>query len=128
MKYQEITKEQAPAGEYFFAFNKEQFERGLDEVGIRGQEICHGGSGMYGTEEGIRKFHEFYKDRRKRIANECDPQEVYDYEFINHECGYQYDDTEAIEIVVQYFGKERAKGVKRKYAYVSVDEIKEERG
>jgi len=39
---------------------------------------------------------------------------IYDYEFGNYECDYIGDDTEAIKLVVSYFGEERAKTVKRK--------------
>ena len=51
------------------------------------------------------------------MSEECDPQEVYDYEYSNHECSYVGDDTEAIEIVIAYFGKERAKEVERKHSF-----------
>ena len=47
-------------------------------------------------------------------AQECDPQEVYFYEFNNHECMYAFDgDDEAMELVIKIFGVEKAKQVNR---------------
>ena len=50
---------------------------------------------------------------KAEVVENCSPQEVYDYEFLNHECGWTGDDEEAIQIVVHYFGVDRAKEVKR---------------
>ena len=58
----------------------------------------------------------------KRISKECIPQEVYNYEFDNHECSYVGDDEEAIKIVIDYFGAEKAKDVNRKCAYFQIDD------
>ncbi len=58
----------------------------------------------------------------KQIVEECAPQEVYDDEFANHECGYVGNDEEAIEIVVGLFGAEKAKTVERKYGYCEIKE------
>ncbi len=78
---------------------------------------------LYGTKEGIAKFMNHYDEQSKQIANECDPQEVYDYEFGNHECSYTCDDEECIKIVFGYFGLERTKEVKRRFGYYDLNKL-----
>ncbi|MFA5299686.1 MAG: hypothetical protein WC389_15995 [Lutibacter sp.] len=112
-KYTELKSIEPELFECFFAFNQTQFEEGLDKTGIRGKAICRAPGGLYGTREGIKKLYADYDAISKRIGEECDPQQVYNYEFDNHECGYTHDDTEAIKLVVSYFGDEKAKTVKR---------------
>lgn len=51
-------------------------------------------------------------DIHKQQAAECDPQEVYFYEYNNHECQY-HDDTHAYAIIVDIFGEDIAKQIKR---------------
>ena len=65
----------------------------------------------------------FYEKQRKRIADECNPQDAYNYEWNNHECMITYDDEDTIRIVVDYFGVEAAKTVKRKYGYTRIEEL-----
>jgi len=111
--YTELKDIEPELFECFFAFNQTQFAEGINKSGIRGKKICRAKGGLYGTREGILKLYSEYDAISKRISEECDPQEVYDYEFCNHECDYTHDDTEAIKLVVSYFGDERAKTVKR---------------
>lgn len=101
----------------FFAFNDKQFNEGIERLHLQGKKLCNGLGGAIGTEEGLKQMMDFYDNLSKRIANVCDPQEVYDYEFGNYECDYIMDDSQAYDIVKNYFGKERAMTVKRKYAY-----------
>lgn len=119
-KYTELKEQHAPMWETFFAFSNEQFDQGMKEAGIEGKKIFSGGAGLYGTRAGIDKLMQFYEEREKRIAENCTPQEVYNYEFSNHECDYVGDDTEAIDIVINYFGAERAREVKRRYAWKEI--------
>jgi hypothetical protein len=114
MNYNELKEQQAPCIDCFFAFSEKQFNEA--KAGLEGKKIYSAGQGLYGTQEGITNFLSFYKKLEERISKECDPQEVYNDEFINHECDYVCDDEEAIEKVIQYFGAERAKEVKRRYA------------
>ncbi len=115
-RYYELSHEHAPLHKCFFAFSETQFEDGRKEAGIgEDEKIYQDSCGLYGTKEGLEAVFTFYKDRRKRIAAECKPQDVYDYEFLNHECELTYDDEEAIQLVIDYFGEERAKTVKRVY-------------
>lgn len=123
-KYTELKNQEAPCIDCFFAFSESQFNEGAAK--IKGKKIYSASnvfSGLYGTSEGIENFLNFYVELEKRISAECDPQEVYDYEFGNHECGYVGNDEEAIKLVISYFGAERAKTVKRMCAWVNIDEV-----
>lgn len=114
MKYQEIRKIQAPLKNCFFAFSNEQVYEGTMSLGLKGQKLISAGAGLYGTIEGIKAFTEFYDDIKVRISKECNPQEVYDYEYDNHECSYTGDDSEAFLIVMYYFTPEQCNSVIRK--------------
>ena len=85
MNYQEIKNEQPILRNCFFAFSTEQFNEGIEKYNLTGQKIYRGFGGLYGTKEGIEELMSFYDNLNNRIAKECDPQEVYDYEFGNHE-------------------------------------------
>jgi len=119
--YLEIKNKHPELSECFFAFSDDQFKKGLKEAGIEGQKIFHGGAGLYGTKGGIKKLFADYDKIDQEVAENCDPQEVYNYEFANHECSYTNDDEEPINIVVRIFGKERAEQVKRRFAYTEIN-------
>jgi hypothetical protein len=125
-RYIELRNIHPELVECFFAFSKTQFAEGKARMIPEGSKIYDGGAGLYGTKEGIKKLHADYDAISKRIGEECDPQEVYDCEFNNHECGYTCDDTEAMKYIIAYFGIEKAKGVARKYAYNTIEEIVKE--
>ena len=121
-RYQQLNDEQLDSEKYgiFWAFSNSQYEEGkarMKELGFYkdGQTIYDFGMGGFGTsKELIDKFFNFYKERDKRIAKECDPQEVYIYEYNNHECMLDWDgDEPAYKKVVSIFGKEVAKGITR---------------
>jgi len=104
----------------FFAFSNQQLSEGIAKHNLEGQKIYSGGHGLYGTKEGIQQLYADYDKIEERIKAECSPQEVYNYEFGNRECSYVCDDSEAYDIVVNYFGVERVKNeVKRRFAYKS---------
>lgn len=121
-RYHELKDEHPKDGDYgvFFAFGNEQFEKGRKALVAKGymkegEKVCSAGMGMYGTREEISRYLDFYKERGKRIAKECDPQEVYFYECNNHECMITYNDDEALKVVIGYFGNEAAHKVERVY-------------
>lgn len=109
--------------ECFFAFSNEQIAEGIKKHNLEGKELFNGIGGLIGTKEGIKKVYAFYDNLNKEIAANCDPQEVYNYEFINHECSYMNDDTDAIKIIAATFGDEIAKTVKRRFAYVKIEDL-----
>lgn len=103
----------------FFAFNEKQFNDGynhLVELGFikDGDKLQVSDLGAYGTKESLDKFFGFYANRDKDIPKICDPQEVYFLEYNNHECMYAWDgDKDAYNTIVELFGEEVAKTIKR---------------
>lgn len=119
--YRQIKDQQPVLFECFFAFSNAQFHEGKKKAEIEDKKILDGGLGLYGTQEGIQKLHDAYKSIDQEVAENCNPQDVYDYEFNNHECSYTNTDDEAILIVIHIFGKEKAKTVKRKFSYTEIE-------
>lgn len=113
----------------FCAFSNEQFDKGMQSIRPlnEGEKIVRLGSGMFGTRDGIDSYFAFIRECHERIKRECDPQEVYCYEFNNHESMIAYDgDLSAIRIIIDIWGAEIAGGITRKCAYSSLDEILED--
>lgn len=121
--YQEIKNIQPELVECFFAFDKKQYEEGIAKFNLEGKKILRGVGGLFGTQEGIQKLYDDYNAITKRITAECNPQDVYDYEFGNHECSYVGDDAEAMKIVISHFEPEQYNEVKRKCKYYTNEEI-----
>lgn len=122
--YYKLKEQQPELVDCFFAFSDSQYKEGLEKRNLQGKKIFKADGGLFGTQEGIQKLYDDYEAISKEITEKCDPQEVYDYEFINHECSYVGDDEEAIKIVVSYFGDERAKEVKRRFAITKIENLK----
>lgn len=88
----------------FYAFDDEQFKRGLEKCGYTSEtKILKDGFGGFGTREAFDRRHQFYKDTEEKIKRDCTPEEIFSFEYWNHECGYSYDYSEALEIVQLYF-------------------------
>lgn len=130
-RYRNINKTHPDPDSYgvFFAFNKEQFNESvnrLERLGTLPKEakLCAAGYGLYGTRNSITEFLNAYKHRDKAIPKECDPQEVYFYEFDNHECMYSWDgDSEAIKIIINIWGADVARTIRRFDATQSIDQL-----
>ena len=118
-----IREEQPTLNKCFFAFSKQQFEEGKIKAGITDEKIYQTQYGLFGTKEGINEMSQFYEEQSKRIAAECNPQDVYNYEWDNYECVISYDDEEAIQLIIHYFGVDAAKTVKRKYGYAKIETL-----
>jgi hypothetical protein len=125
MNYQQIKNQQPVLRDCFFAFSTEQFNEGVKKHNLEGQKIYRGHGGLYGTSEGINELMSFYDNLNERIGKECDPQEVYNYEYDNHECSITCDDTEVMKIVLGIFTEEQCLNIKRKNGYLnySIEEL-----
>ena len=103
-KYYEVKKRfwDTNHPEIFYAFSKDQFEEGAAKM-PKGKEIYRGHAGQFGTKDGFDSFRKSLDTMEASIKAECTPEEVYQYEFDNHECGYTGDDSEAVAIVQSYW-------------------------
>lgn len=118
----------APEGEYFFAFSDKQFEEGMKK--LNGKKVYRVKYGLFGTKEGLDKYFEYYNNKDKVIAERCNPQEVYYWEFNNHECmldSYE-GDRAAIEIILHTWGVDVARKIKRYSDVYELDKIIKEEG
>lgn len=110
----------------FCAFSNEQFENGSKTIRPlrEGEKYVTLGAGVYGTKDGVKRYLDFAADIRRRIAEECDPQEVYCYEFNNFESCIAYDgDVNAIRHIIDVFGAETANSIKRFCAFYSIEHL-----
>lgn len=121
-RYKELKNQHPNADEcgVFFAFSNKQFVEGykhLVELGHikEGDKIIQANlGGLFGTREGMDKFFNFYDESNKLIPQECDPQEVYFYEYNNHESMIAWDgDKDAFQLIVRYFGENVANTIHR---------------
>lgn len=120
-RYHELKSEEPKSEQYgvFFAFNEQQLTDGRNRLIRRGflkedEKVVSAGYGMYGTRTEIDRYLEFYKEQAEKIKDECNPQEVYFYEWNNHECMFTNDD-DALQCIVDTFGKEVAHKIVRLY-------------
>lgn len=101
----------------FFAFDEYGFKEGLKRINKHKQEgdvLRRSFGGMFGFERCFRAWNERIHKIDAQIAEECDPQEVYCYEWNNHECMYDWEgDTNAFNIIRDIFGEEIAGTIKR---------------
>ena len=123
LTYVELKNQHPVLEDCFFAFSKSQYAEGIKKFNLEGKKIYSGVGGLYGTKEGIQKLMDFYDANYDQIRATCDPQEVYDDEFINHECSYTRSDYEAIKITAGYFDEERVRKVKRRRARVRIEDL-----
>lgn len=130
-RYRELRDQHPDSSQYgvFFAFGLKQREEGIRSLINRGyitkdehSKIFYYGYGLYGIPSEVKRFLDFYKERNRRIAEECDPYEVYCYEYNNHECGISSDgDLGAINIVVDYWGADVARTIRRCSVHYSIE-------
>lgn len=110
-KYQELAYNvicHGPSEGIFYAFSDKQFEEGMKKCGYTQADIDSGriikdGIGGFGTREAFDRRNNFYNEIHERIKKECTPEEIFEMEFGNHECGYTGDWSEALEVVREYF-------------------------
>ena len=120
-RYRELSDEHPSliSCDCFCAFGQKQFDEGyasLVKKGAikKGDKVVRSVGGIFGTREGLNRLYAFYEERTKRIAAECDPQEVYFYEWNNHESMINYEgDLEAIRIIINTWGEDAARSIYR---------------
>ena len=104
MSYYEIKSEITTYNnpEVFYAFSNESFSKQAKEL-PEGEKISKGFvGGQYGTHKGLSEMLDHIKAVENKIKENCTAQEIYNYEYANHECGYTGDDSEAMEIMRSY--------------------------
>lgn len=127
--YQKIKGGQVDSTKYavFFAFSNEQFDKGVAELKQKGlmqegEKIYSYGAGLLGTKRGLDEYlqalNTLSKNMNKLIREQCDPQEVYFYEYNNYESMINWDgDKEAIECIRDIWGEDVADSIKRYSVY-----------
>ena len=103
--YKELKEKYYESDEgVFYAFSREQFEKGMIMCGYdENTKLLRNDMGGFGTKEAFKKREERLKAIKKEIQEKCTPEEIYKYEFVNYECGYTGDDSEAVEMVRLFF-------------------------
>ena len=100
----------------FYTFGQKQFDENKKRIRpLRdGEKYVSAGAGLYGTRDGLDRLFAALKDIDEKIKQECDPQEVYFYEYNNHECQISWDgDIEPYNIILRIWGKEIASKIER---------------
>ena len=106
--YKELKKRQGDEfGSFegvFFAFSKGQFAEGMQKLGLDKEDtsgICAIGSGGYMLKSQKKAFDDMferhYKEKEQRKLDEKFLFSALVYELRNHEFGYTYDPTDALE-------------------------------
>lgn len=123
----EFNKRETPY--IFFAFDEKKYEEGKERLKKNGwlnedEKLYNLGAGGFTTKRGYLKMTQEHKELKEKIQKQCNPQEVYWYEYNNHESFISWDgDLGAIEKVIEYFGEETAKRIKRKRAMYDIESI-----
>lgn len=119
-RYKELCNERNTCDlskfDMFCAFSNEQFAKNSKTIRPlrEGEKYVAFGAGVYGTRDGIEKYLDFSRNISKRITEECDPQEVYCYEYNNYESFIAFDgDVDAIRLIAAIWGQEAASRIKR---------------
>ena len=95
----------------FAAFSEKQYKEGMDYLkdnGLykEGDKLYHSRTGCYGTKEAWDKYTKAINEITKEMS-ECDPYEVYCYEYNNFECCIDWDgDKRAVEAVLKIWDKD----------------------
>lgn len=125
-KYQAIRGEQykhKPLEVMFYCDLKKVVEE-LEPLLNDGEKIICFADGCFATPKGLSMLEEFHASINERIKKECDAQEVYYYEYNNHESCINYEgDTDAIEIILDIYGEETARTIKRYSKCITIDQL-----
>lgn len=108
--YHQIKEEERSFSDpcMFYAFSDEQFEQGMKIAKQHmqpGEKMLKGRYGMFATQAAYDRWVEHLNACDQRIKRECDPQEVYCYEYNNYECCISWEgDEEAYKVVRSIWG------------------------
>lgn len=73
---------------------------------------------------GIYNMFKHFDAINELIKAECNPQEVYFFEYNNHECMYSYEgDEPAIQLIIDYWGADVARTIVRIDGATPIDEL-----
>lgn len=129
-RYKELCKQRNEVDvktfDCFFAFSNQQFAQGLKSIRPlrEGEKLVSIGAGGYGTRDGAERLFKFYDAMNAQIKAECDPQEVYVYEYNNHESFISWDgDLEAIRLIYSIWGEEVARKIDRKSVFYPIEHL-----
>lgn len=131
-RYRELCDKQSnftsPEITYIFAGSTEEANRKCDEwlkrICKTKDDIVVGPSGMVATKEAYKQWIDNINECNRLIKEECDPNEVYWYEFNNYECPINSEgDTRPIEFIIEIFGEEVARKIRRYRAFMTIDQI-----
>ena len=89
-----------------------------------GEKIIQFANGGFATPKGLEMMKAYWQSIDERIRKECDPQEVYYYEYNNHEsCINMEGDTDAIQIILDIYGADVARSIKRYSKHMTIDQL-----
>ena len=110
-RYVEIKQEQFDFKGHgaFFAFGQEQFT--ANKIGE--EPFVSMGTGLYCSKKSAlalaKAFNEFVDEKNAQIKKECEPQEVFDYEYNNYECDYTNDVENPCMYIIELYGLDELK-------------------
>lgn len=134
-RYHELNAMHPKEDDYavFYAFNEKQYAEGIERLIAggyirRGEENAIigflGGAAVTARKMVLTASLASTSKKIKMIADECDPYEVYCYEYNNHESFLSWDgDMEAIQIVIDYWGADTARTIKRFSPQYSIEQL-----
>lgn len=86
----------------FYAFNKEQFEKGMAEKGVKLEDVFDMGAGAYCDKKNVKLIDEAFDSSKilvKLLENTKFFEEALKYELWNHEFSYTGDPRDAMEVL-----------------------------
>lgn len=105
----------------FYAFSTEQFKQGLATLKSKGlfrenESLGRTRMGLFGYRDWLDSLFSEIDRIDKEMADKCDINEIYCFEYNNHECMYS-DDSLAYSTVVAIFGIERVRAELKRMRY-----------
>ena len=90
-----------------YVFGQDQWRDYLKRHNLTEEEakatLVGDGYGGVGTKEAFAKRDKYFDDVQKEISEQSNPEEIFEHEWWNHECGYSGDYSEALMITRCYF-------------------------